>query len=279
MSEPTSPSDDPHAGGGVPGLLRRWGAMLATAAAAAGVVGYLAASSPGARWAIAVVCALVGTLGALALALLFERSGGGLRGIDDAAAVTGARSVGVLGRQAWRAAPAPAIVTADADSAAADDYRLLAGKLQATGARSFALLRVDAAAPGVGAQLAAAVADRGSRVALIDPERGTATLLAPGTRPAPLPTTDAVEDASRAARVVKEGLGVADVVVVDLASIERPARALTWAGAVDGALLVAQVGRTSRSALAEVTERLRVARVPVLGTILGAPPRGIRARA
>jgi len=257
--------------------------MLATAAVAGGVVGYVAASAADVSpWPIAIACAVAGALGALVLAALFERSGRGLRGVKDAIAVTGARPLGVLGRQAWRAPAAPAIVTADADSAAADDYRLLAGKLQALGARSLVLLRIEAVAPGIGAQLAAAVADRGGRVTLIDPERGTALLVAPGEHPTPLATAeapDAVLDPRGAARVVEDGLGVADVVLVDVPSLEHPAGAFASAGAVDGALIAAQVGRTTHSALVDATDQLRRADVPVLGMILGAPPRGIRPRA
>jgi hypothetical protein len=260
--------------GGALGLVRRWRAMLAAAAAAGCVVGLLVpAPSDLSQWQVAVVCALAALLGALVLASTFERTGGGLRDADDAIALTGARSLGVLGRHAWRAAPSPPIVTADGASAAADDYRLLAGKLQAAATRSVALLRVDAPTPGLGAQLAAALADRGARVALIDPERGTATLLASGERPTLLPTTEParVDDAAGAERVLQDVLGVADVALVDLASIERPATAVAWASAVDGALLAAQIGRTPRRSLAAATERLRQAEVPLVGLVLGAP--------
>jgi hypothetical protein len=270
------PGDRAHRSGGVLGLLRRWRAMLAAAAAAGLLVGaFVPTPSDLSQWEVAVVCALAAALGALALAVTFERTGGGLRSADDAAALTGARALGVLGRQAWRAAPSPPIVTTDGASAAADDYRLLAGKVQAAGARSVALLRVDAPAPGLGAQLAAALADRGARVALIDPERGTATMLAPGERPTLLPTTEParVEDDAGAAGILEDVLGVADLALIDLASIERPATAPVWASAVDGAVLAAQIGRTPRASLATVTETLRRAQVPLVGTVLGAPAR------
>jgi hypothetical protein len=265
--------------GGALGLVRRWRAMLAAAAAAGCLVGLLVpAPSDLSQWQVAVVCALAAALGALGLAVTFERTGGGLRDADDATELTGARTLGVLGRQAWRAAPSPPIVTADDRSAAADDYRLLAGKVQAAATRSVAVLRVEAPAPGLGAQLAAALADRGARVALIDPERGTATLLAAGDRPTLLPTTEParVDDAAGAERVLEDVLGMADVALVDLASIERPATAVVWASAVDGALLAAQLGRTPRSSLAAVSERLRQAGVPLVGMVLGAPARLVR---
>lgn len=262
--------------GGLLGLVRRWGAMLAAAAAAGCLVGLLVpAPSDLPQWQVAVVCALAAALGALALAVTFERTGGGVRDADDATALTGARSLGVLGRQAWRAAPSPPIVTTDGESAAADDYRLLAGKLQAAAARSVAVLRVDASAPGLGAQLAVALADRGLRVALIDPERGTATLLVADERPTLLPTTEParVDDAAGATRVLEDVLGVADLALVDLPSIERPATALVWASAVDGALLAVQLGRTPRNSLAAVTDTLGRARAPLVGMVIGAPAR------
>jgi hypothetical protein len=278
---PAPPEEGAGRSGGPLGLVRRWMAMLATAVVAGGLVGLLVPAPSGVRqWQLAVVCALAGALGALGLALTFERTGGGLRGAHDAAALTGARALGVLGREAWRAAPSPAIVTADGGSSAADDYRLLAGKLQAAGARSVALLRVDAPAPGLGAQLAAALADRGERVALIDPARGTATLLAPPERPTLLPTTEPahVVDVAGAKRVLEDVLGVSDVALVDLPSLQRPASAVVWASAVDGAVLAVQVGRTTRSGLAAVTDSLRRAQVPLVGTVLGAPGRLGRSR-
>jgi hypothetical protein len=270
------PGDRAQRSGGVLGLLCRWRAMVAAAAAAGLLVGaFVPAPSNLSQWEVAVVCALAAALGAVVLALTFERTGGGVRGADDAAALTGARALGVLGRQAWRAAPSPPIVTADGASAAADDYRLLAGKLQAAGARSVALLRVDAPAPGLGAQLAAALADRGARVALIDPERGTTTLLAQGERPTLLPTTEParVEDDAGATGVLEDVLGVADLALIDLASIGRPTTAAVWASAADGAVLAAQIGRSPRASLAAVTETLRRAQVPLVGTVLGAPAR------
>ena len=268
--------------GGLRALVRRWGAMLVAAALAGGAVGLLVAAPAGlSSWQAALVCALAGAVGALGLAATFDRAGAVLRGRRDAGDLTGARCLGMLGREAWRASPSPPIVTTARSSAAADDYRLLAGKLQADGARSVALLRVDAGVPGVGSQLAAAMADRGARVALVDPERGTATLLVPGTRPERMPASAPAEvvDAAGAVRVVQDVLGLADVVLVDLPSIEHAETSLAWASAVDATLLAAQVGRTPRSSLAAVSESLRLVHARLLGTVLGAPPRILRLRA
>jgi hypothetical protein len=255
--------------------------MLVAAAVAGAIVGLLVPAPSGLRqWQVAVVCAAAAALGTLVLAVVFERTGGNLRDIDDAAELTGVRALGVLGRQAWRAAPSPPIVSVDGHSEAADDFRLLAGKLRATGARSVAVLRVDAPVPGLTAQLAAALADRGERVALIDPERGTATLLAPTEHPTLLPTTEParVADAAGAEHVLADVLGVADLALVDLPSLERPVNAVLWASAVDGAVLALQLGRTTRSDLAAVIERLRDAQVPLVGTVLGARAGILRSR-
>jgi hypothetical protein len=275
--DPPDPRD-----GGLLAIVRRWRAMLAAAAVAGGLAGILVAPPSGLRsWHVALLFALGGVLGALALALVFERTGAVLRSTQDADALTGARCLGVLSREAWRAsAEPPFVVAAGRSAAAADEYRLLAGKLQTAGARSVALLRVDARAPGMGTQVAAALAERGVRVALIDPEHGGATLLAPGTSPASMRTTEStdVADAAGAVRLVEELLRVTDVVLVDLPSVERPATSVMWASAVDGTLLAAQVGRTTRSGLAAVTESLGLAQAPLLGTVLGAPPRLVRLR-
>jgi hypothetical protein len=268
-------------GGGLLAIVRRWRAMLAAAALAGGVAGLLVASPSGLRaWQVALVCALAGVVGGLGLALFFDRAGAVLRGTQDAGALTGVRCLGVLGREAWRAAPSPPIVMSAGSSAAADEYRLLAGKLQTAGARSVAVLRVDAPAPGVGAQVAAALADRGVRVALLEPEHGTATVLAPAAPPASMRTgepTDVV-DAAGAVQLVEEALTMTDVVLVDLPSIDRSATALMWASVVDGTLLAAQVGRTTRSGLAAATQTLQAAHARLLGTVVGAPPAPLRLR-
>jgi capsular polysaccharide biosynthesis protein len=235
-----------------------------------------ASSSPSGPGAvpIAFVCALAGFLGALGLALLFDRSGDALRGADDVSALTGAGCVGFLGRRAWRAAPGAPVVTRADGSAAADEYRLLAAKLRAVGERSLAVLRLDDADAGIASQTAAAIAERGARVALLDVEREHATLLAPGepAAEAPAPELSEVVSADDARHLLDRALGEYDVVLVDVPSIQRSSSGLIWARAVDGTLLTAQVDRTQRRSLSAAAESLRLVHGRLLGTILGAPP-------
>lgn len=233
-------------------------------------------SGPGAV-PIALVCALAGLLGALGLALLVDRSGDGLRGADDVAALTGAGLAGVLGRGAWRAdGHGRGVVDRAPRSRAADEYRLLAAKLQAIGEQSLLVLGVGRSGAGVAPNLAAALSAGGLRVTLlsIDGRHGSATLLAPGSGPVPLPPTDLgdVVSADDARHLLDDHLADVDVVVVDAPSIQDSSSGLVWARVVDGTLLVAQVDRTMRRDLSSTAESLRLVHARLLGTILGAPP-------
>jgi capsular polysaccharide biosynthesis protein len=232
------------------------------------------ASSPSGPGAvpIAIVCALAGLLGALGLALLLDRSGETVRGAEDVTRFTGAGVVGRLGRGAWRAPGTPALVTRAPRSAGADEYRLLATRLRAIGERSLAVLRVDDRATGVAANLAAAMADGGTRVALLDLERDRATLLAPGAAAEPLAPTPGAALVADDARAVLHELGDADVVLVDAPSLQRSSGGLVWASVVDGTLIAAQIDRTARQDLAGTADSLRLVHARVLGTVLGAAP-------
>ena len=185
---------------------------------------------------------------------------------------TGAGVVGQLGRGAWRAPGAPALVTRAPRSAGADEYRLLATRLRAIGERSLAVLRVDDRATGVAANLAAAMADGGTRVALLDLERDRATLLAPGAAPEPLAPAPAAALVADDARAILHELGDADVVLVDAPSLQRSSGGLVWASVADGTLIAAQIDRTARQDLAGTADSLRLVHARVLGTVLGAAP-------
>lgn len=235
-----------------------------------------APSGPGAV-PIALVCALAGLLGALGLALLVDRSGDGLRGADDVAALTGAGLLGSLGRGAWRAgAHGRGIVERAPRSRAADEYRLLGAKLRAIGERSLLVLGVGRGGDGVAHNLAAALSAGGARVALlsIDGAQGSASLLVPGSAPVPLPPADLADvvNADDARHLLDDHLAEAEIVIVDAPSIQDSSSGLVWARVVDGTVLVAQVDRTMRRDLANTAESLRLVHARLLGTILGAPP-------
>jgi hypothetical protein len=224
---------------------------------------------------IALVSALAGFLGALGLALLLDRGGETLRGTDELAGLPGAACVGLLSREAWGAGPAlPALVERAPDSRAADEYLLLAAKLRAVGERGLVLLRADGTGVGVAANIAAAMAVRGARVALLDIEADGATLFGPGAPAERLPSARlaGLPSADDARRVLDEHQADVEIVLVDAPSIQRSSSGLVWASVADGTLLVAQIDRTQRGDLVATANSLRLVRARLLGTILGASP-------
>jgi capsular polysaccharide biosynthesis protein len=201
---------------------------------------------------LALGAALVALLAAAGLALLMDRFGATVRGVEDVATLTGAGTVGTLGTRAWRAASASTV-----PATAAGDYRLLAGRLRAIGERSLLIADVDRARPGVAANLVAALSASGTR----------ATLLEADAR-----ELRQVVSAEDARQLLDDQLAAADMVVVYAPPIQRSPAALVWARVVDGTLLVARVDRTPRRDLAIVTDSLRLAHARLLGTVLGPRP-------
>jgi capsular polysaccharide biosynthesis protein len=119
--------------------------------------------------AIALLAATVGFLSALALALLFDRSGDTVKTAYDLEAITGVPCVGSLSRAALRRSRADAsVVAAEPRSRAADEYRLLAAKLSASGPSSLLVMALDGDSAVMTHNLAAALAAAGSQVAIID---------------------------------------------------------------------------------------------------------------
>lgn len=214
-------------------------------------------SGPGAL-VLAIAAGLAALLAALGVALLVDRIGPAVRGVEDVGGLTGAGCIGALGRAAWRAAKSGAAVLArDPSSRAARDYRLLAGRVRAMGERSLLVTDVDRARPGVTANLVAALSRGGARTVLLEADD--------------VALHDVTPDEAR--QVLDEELAAADVVVVYAPPIERSPAALVWARIVDGTILVAQADRTPRRDLAVAADNLRAVHARLLGTILG-PPAG-----
>ncbi|MGZ6643340.1 MAG: hypothetical protein ACXVFT_16135 [Solirubrobacteraceae bacterium] len=229
------------------------------------------ASGPGAV-PIALVAGIVGLLGALGLALLVDRSGDALRGRHDVPAVTGAGTVALLSRRAWGAAGRPPLVARAPGSRAAEEYRLLAAKLRAIGERRLVLLQVDDRATGVMGNLAAAMAERGVRVALLEVERDRVSEFGPDAPPTVSEVALAdVVDADEARQVLDEH-AAADVVLVDTPPLDRSSSGLAWASVADAALMAGQIDRTRRGDLAGGADSLRLVHARLLGTIVGAAP-------
>jgi capsular polysaccharide biosynthesis protein len=232
-------------------------------------------SGPGAG-PIAIVGAIAGLLGALGIALLFDRSGDALRGAGDVGGLTGGACLSLLGRRAWSAPARPPIVERNPVSTPADELRLLAAKVQAVADRSVAVMRLDPGPSGLAGQLAGALAEGGARVALLDLDAGRATLIAADRVPEPLDLPElagigTVEEARALLNGLREA-DDADLTLIDLPSIERSFKGVVWSRAAEMTLLTAQVDRTPRRSLAAVAESLRLIDARLLGTVIGAPP-------
>jgi capsular polysaccharide biosynthesis protein len=119
--------------------------------------------------AIALLAATVGFMAALALALLLDRSGDTVKTAHELEAITGVPCVGSLSRAALRRSRADAsVVAAEPRSRAADEYRLLAAKVSASGHTSLLVMALDGDSAVLAHNLAAALAAAGSQVAIVD---------------------------------------------------------------------------------------------------------------
>jgi capsular polysaccharide biosynthesis protein len=240
--------------------------------------------------AIALLAGFAGLIGALLLAFLMDRWGETVKSIDDLEAVTGVACVGSLSRPALRGRADRPVVERDPRSRAAGEYRLLAAKVDATGRRSLLILALDGDGGLMAANLAAALAAGGSDVALVDvggrETPAAARVAANGTgangnghappEPAAVRVLERPEIGERrrmSAEAALEGLeGEADVVVLHAPALQRSPRALAWARAADGTLLVAQRDRTVTRDLRATVETLHLVRANLLGTVLAEPP-------
>jgi capsular polysaccharide biosynthesis protein len=247
--------------------------------------------------AVALFAGVAGLLGALALALLLDRSGGTVKDAGELEAVTGVACVGSLSRPALRGGADRPVVERAPRSRAAGEYRLLAAKLDASGRRSLLIIALDGDGQVMAANLAAALAAGGSDVALVDVAGrlagdGAADAASNGG-PAPgdhngngnghqaggsgavrvLSHPIVGRNRSRTAEAALLDLeGDADVVVLHAPALQRSPRALAWARAADGTLLVAQRDRTVSRDLRATVETLHLVRANLLGTVLAEPP-------
>ena len=201
--------------------------------------------------AIAALAALAGLLIAVALALLFDRTDDVITSPEDVEAATGMPCVGVLTRGALRAARAAngALETGSARSAAAQ-FGVLAAKLGSDRGHSLLLIAMHGDHSAVARSLAAALADQGSRVALVD-----------------------VGDRNGGAEGELHDLEAqSDVVVLHATRLERSPATLAWARVAGGTVLVAERERTMAHELRATTDTLRLVGAPIVGTVLADPP-------
>jgi polysaccharide biosynthesis transport protein len=264
--------------------------------------------------AIGVLAGIAGLLAALALALLLDRSGGTVKTANDLEALTGVPCVGTLSRAALRRSRADVpVVLAEPRSRAADEYRLLAAKLSASGRTSLLVMAIDGDGAVLAHNLAAALAAAGSQVALIDtgaqegvngrdsdPEvdadadavdepamtvNGSGLPVrvnGHGSRGAPgLEVLDGAVLATKpgpdgARGVLEQVAADTDVVLMHAPPLQRSPEGLAWARAAQGTVLVAQRDRTGARELRAAIETLQLVNARLMATVLTEPPAMLR---
>jgi capsular polysaccharide biosynthesis protein len=209
---------------------------------------------------------LAGLLGfgiALALVALAERSRTTIRDGSELEAVAGVPCLASVGRAALRRRRTPVVEHAP-HSRAADEYRLLAAKLDALGARSLAVVSVNGAQGSlIAANLVGALRARGARVAVVDPDD-----TAGGEEPR---RSDLGSEGAGAllARLLAES----DVVVLHPAGGAGSSTGLAWARVAEATLLAVQRQRTPRHDVTSAVQSLRLVQARLAGAVLTAPSR------
>jgi Mrp family chromosome partitioning ATPase len=257
---------------------------------------------PGAT-TLTIAAGLVGLLVALLIVALVDRSSGAVRDAEELEALTGVPCLASVGRTALRHGRTPVVEHAP-HSRAADEYRLLAAKLDALGARSVAVLPVDGAPGGVvAANLVGALGARGARITLVDLDEGSVREFRGGDEQPPAedvaaleagtppggehgkhgksvalrrPEASAVEEALRggtegARALLRDLLADSDLVVLHPAGGAGSPTGLIWARIAEATLLAVQREHTSRRDVTSAAESLRQVRARLAGTVLTAP--------
>jgi capsular polysaccharide biosynthesis protein len=241
---------------------------------------------------------LVGLLIALLIVALIDRSSGAVRDATELEELTGVPCLATVGRAALRHGRTPVVWRAP-QSRAADEYRLLAAKLDAIGARSVAVLPVDGAPGGVvAANLVGALGARGARITLVDLDEGSVRAFRDGDEQLPdeaapespagqsgrrvsavalhRPKASAVEEALRggtegARALLRELLAESDLVVLHPPGGAGSPTGLIWARVAEATLLAVQREHTSRRDVASAAQSLRQVQARLAGTVLTAP--------
>ena len=234
---------------------------------------------------LAILAGLVGLLAALGVVALAESSRSTIRNRGELEAVAGVPCLASVGRAASRGRRAP-IVERHPLSRAADEYRLLAAKLDALGARSVAVVSVDGAPGGaIAANLVAALSARGARVAVVDLDELPVPSPPPAEGDAPddglvlrRASSSSVEEALRggsegARTLLRQLLAESDVVVLHPAGGADSPGGLVWARIAEATLLAVQRQRTPRRDVASAVQSLRLVQARLAGAVLTAPSR------
>jgi len=262
---------------------------------------------------VAILAAIAGLIGALALALLLDRSGDAVREAADVEEAAGVPCLATLPRGALR--PVRFSLTGETGGArgeAVGAYRMLAAKVEILAGPGLVVVTLGRSGGIVAVNLATAMAATGARVAVVDAEGAdaaigalrdpqTAAAAVGDTTPArgdggreagaspPPPSGEgvrvvgasAVEEAARegadgAGRLLAELLDEGDAVVVHAPPFQRSPTGLAWARVAEGTILVAERERTTQRELVSAIESLRLVDARLVGTILTPPVPGLR---
>ena len=239
---------------------------------------------------LTILAGLLGLAVSLGAVALVESSRSTIRDAGELEVVTGVPCLASVGRAALRRRRTP-IVDRRPFSRAADEYRLLAAKLDALDARSIAVVSVDGApGGGVAANLVGALGARGMRVAVVDLDdvdgpppppsasgNGSGGPVAGGLalrQTSPSTVEDALRGGSQGARtLLTQLLAESDVVVLHPAGGADSPGGLVWARVAEATLLAVQRGRTPRREVASAVQSLRLVQARLAGAVLTAPPR------
>jgi succinoglycan biosynthesis transport protein ExoP len=259
---------------------------------------------------IITLAGLAGLLGAFGIAFVVDSLSTAVRSEEDLAAAAPVAVLGsVNGTRSPRVLDQPLVVKAKPDSAAAARYRLLAVKIELSNdgrpMRSLLVLEAQGghSSGRLAANLAAALAEGGTRVVLLDSdERGdimtlfglgegtnsSSSRLARRARPIrigrmtldrfrvrgtrllivrPRALSEPLE-LHQADETIEHLLTDADLVVLTASPVERSPNSLVWSRAAQATLLVAERNHTKREQMPAVLDSLRVAGANVIGTVL-----------
>jgi succinoglycan biosynthesis transport protein ExoP len=253
---------------------------------------------------IVPLAAVAGLLGAFGIVVLVDSLTTAVRTEGDLAAVS---PVAVLGSvNGARRGDRPLVMEAEPHSAAAATYRLLATKISLSNSERplRSILVLDAhggrSSGRLAANLAAALAEDGTRVVVIDggEQAGVMELFqheGKGStemvqRARPLRIGQLTFDRFRlrgprliviqprkpseplypeqAAETIEHLLTGADLVVLTAPPVDGSASSMVWAHAADATLLVAERDHTKREQMGPAVESLRIAEANVIGTVL-----------
>jgi capsular polysaccharide biosynthesis protein len=211
---------------------------------------------------LTILAGLLGFGVALALVALAESSRTTIRDGTELEAVAGVPCLASMGRGALRRRRTPVVQHAP-HSRAADEYRLLAAKLDALGARSLAVVSVDGTQGSVvAANLVGALRARGARVAVVDPDDAAGGW------------EQRLSDCGAEARaVLARLLAESDVVVLHPTGGAGSSTGLAWARVAEATLLAVQRQQTPRHDVTSAVQSLRLVQARLAGAVLTARSR------